>query len=61
MTTKTDKHDSDSRPDVQHRSDRRNQDAPASRPDDEVPANRREDPRRHDQDNEQEHPERRGS
>jgi hypothetical protein len=36
-------------------------DVPASRPDNEVPANRREDPRRHDRDDEQERRERRGS
>jgi len=59
MTRKTDK--PDSRPDDQQRNDRHNQDAPASSPDDEVPANRREDSPRPGQEDEQEHPDRRGS
>jgi hypothetical protein len=51
----------DARPERERRNDRRSGDAPAWRPNDEVPANRREDPQRRDQDNEQEQQERRAS
>jgi hypothetical protein len=57
MTRKND----DSRREDPQRSDRRGEDVPARRPDNEVPANRREDPQRCGQDDEQEHRERRGS
>jgi hypothetical protein len=59
MNDRKDKRDSP--PDGERRSDRRSQDTPRWRPDDEVPANRREDSERRDRDNEQEHPDRRGS
>jgi len=45
----------------ERRNDRRSDDAPGWRPDDEVPANKQEDPRRRDQDNEKERRDRRGS
>jgi hypothetical protein len=48
-------------PHSERRSDRRTEDAPATRPNNEVPANRQDDPRRRDQDNEQERRDRRGS
>jgi hypothetical protein len=59
MTRKTDK--PEGRPGDQQRSSRLNQDAPASRPDDEVPAQRRKNPSRDGQHDEHEHPDRRGS
>ena len=45
----------------ERRDDRLSDDAPAWRPNNEVPANKQEDPLRRDQDDEQEHRERRGS
>jgi hypothetical protein len=59
MTRK--KENDESHPDRPQRNDRPSEDAPAWRPDDEVPADRREDSHRSDQDDEQEHRERRGS
>jgi hypothetical protein len=59
MTRK--KQDDRNDPDRPQRTDRHSEDAPAWRPDDEVPANRQEDPHRRDQDDEHEHRERRGS
>ena len=47
--------------DRERRDDRREEDTGAWRPNDEVPANRREDSRRHDRDEEQEKKVRRGS
>jgi hypothetical protein len=49
------------RPGRRQQNDNRNEDAPSWRPDDEVPANRREPPQRGDEDDDQEHRDRRGS
>ena len=59
MTRKQDR--DESQPAAPQRSDDRREEAPRLRPDDEVPANRLEDSHRSDQDDEQEHRERRGS
>jgi hypothetical protein len=53
MTRKQDPHES--HPAAPQRNDDRREEAPRFRPDDEVPANRREDSHRGDQDDEQEH------
>ena len=59
MTNRREKDEND--PDAAQRNGRRSEDAPAWRPDDEVPANRQESPKRGDRNDEQEHRERRGS
>ena len=61
MTSKRPHDASDGGRPGERRKDGGNDDAPASRPDDEVPANRREAPQRGDQNDEQEHRDRRGS
>jgi hypothetical protein len=59
LANRREKDENDS--DAAQRNRRCNDDAPAWRPDDEVPANRREHPQRGDHSDEQEHRERRGS
>jgi hypothetical protein len=57
----TPRNDKERRPEMERRSERRNDDSPAWRPDNEVPSNRRDDQQRHDHDDEQEQRDRRGS